>query len=91
MDRVATTTSFAASLCARGPRCRVRDHATPAWTQLHLSAAYALRLAQADGLAFVKLNNLGNRLAYNASTIATLRPLSPLPGRALLAGLRLSF
>ncbi|MFO1251767.1 MAG: TonB-dependent receptor [Inhella sp.] len=67
------------------------DRPTLAWTQLHLAASYALRLAGADGLAFIKLNNLGNQLAYNASTVGTLRPLTPLPGRAVMAGLRLSF
>ncbi|MFO1251835.1 MAG: TonB-dependent receptor [Inhella sp.] len=75
----------------RQDRVPTDDRPTPAWTQLHLAAAYTLRLAGADGLAFVKLNNAGNQLAYNASTVGTLRPLSPLPGRALMAGLRLSF
>ena len=29
--------------------------------------------------------------AYNAATIATVRPLSPLPGRSLAVGMRVSF
>ena len=33
----------------------------------------------------------GHELAYNASAIQTLRSLSPLPGRALLAGMRVAF
>lgn len=44
-----------------------------------------------DALWFARLDNVGNRLAYNASTIATLRGLVPLPGRSLSAGLRLRF
>jgi iron complex outermembrane receptor protein len=67
------------------------DTATPAWTMVNLSAAYRLRLGNSDALAFVKLNNVGNTLAYNASTIGTVRPLSPLAGRSLMAGLRVMF
>jgi iron complex outermembrane receptor protein len=67
------------------------DTATPAWTMVNLSAAYRLRLGNSDALAFVKLNNAGDRLAYNASTIGTVRPLSPLAGRSLMAGLRVMF
>ncbi|MED5621119.1 TonB-dependent receptor [Ideonella sp. BN130291] len=67
------------------------DTPTPAWTIVNLSAAYKLRLGETDALAFVKLNNVGNALAYNASTIGTVRPLSPLPGRGVMAGLRVSF
>ena len=33
----------------------------------------------------------GHELAYNASAIQTLRGLSPLPGQALLAGMRVAF
>ena len=67
------------------------DTATPAWTIVNLAASYKLRLGESDSLAFVKLNNVGNSLAYNASTIGTVRPLSPLPGRALMAGVRVDF
>jgi len=37
------------------------------------------------------LTNLGDRLAYNASSIDTIRGLSPLPGRAVKAGVRVNF
>ncbi|MEK8031323.1 TonB-dependent receptor [Ideonella sp. DXS29W] len=67
------------------------DTATPSWTIVNLAASYRIRLGERDGLLFAKVNNLTNELAYNASTIATVRPLSPLPGRALMAGLRVSF
>jgi iron complex outermembrane receptor protein len=67
------------------------DVATAGWTLVNLSASYALNLAERDALLFVKLQNVGNKLAYSAGTIGTVRALSPLPGRGLTAGLRLSF
>jgi len=67
------------------------DTTTPAWTMLNLSASYRVRLGQADGLVFAKLNNVTNELAYNATTIATVREIAPMPGRGVMAGLRLSF
>ncbi|HEV8691255.1 MAG TPA: TonB-dependent receptor [Ideonella sp.] len=67
------------------------DTPTPGWTIVNLSASYRVRLGDADGLLFAKLNNVTNELAYNASTIETVRPLAPLGGRAVMAGLRLSF
>ena len=67
------------------------DSATPAWTMLNLSTSYRVRLGQADGLLFAKLNNVTNELAYNATTIATVRELAPMPGRGLMAGLRVTF
>ncbi len=68
------------------------DVPTPGWTLVNLSASYALNLAgRGDALLFVKLQNAGNKLAYSANTIGTVRALAPLPGRGLTAGLRLSF
>jgi iron complex outermembrane receptor protein len=67
------------------------DTATPSWTLLNLSGNYKFKLGDSTALAFVRLNNATNKLAYNAATISTVRPLSPLPGRALMAGLRVVF
>ena len=67
------------------------DPSTPAYTLVNLSASWRLRLQGADGLLFLRVNNVGNELAYNATTIATVRPLAPLPGRGVMAGLRLNF
>ena len=39
--------------------------------------------------AFLRLDNITDRLAYNASAVATIRGLTPLAGRAVTAGLRL--
>ncbi len=67
------------------------DVPTAGYTMVNLSASYAVKLGGADGLLFAKLTNLGNELAYNAASIGTVRNLSPLPGRGLMAGLRLNF
>ncbi len=72
-------------------RIPATDVATAGWTLVNLSTSYALNLAEREALLFVKLQNVGNKLAYSASTIATVRALAPLPGRGLTAGLRLSF
>ena len=67
------------------------DVPTASYTLLNLSTSYALKLGGASGLLFAKLTNVGNRLAYNAGSISTVRNLSPLPGRGLMAGLRVNF
>jgi len=69
----------------------VDDPATPSYTIVNLSASYKFSVTGADGFVFLRLNNVSNELGYNASTIATVRPLAPLPGRGLMAGLRLNF
>ncbi|MBX3642884.1 MAG: TonB-dependent receptor [Rubrivivax sp.] len=66
------------------------DPATAGYTLVNLSASYRLRFSDVDGLAFVRVNNVGNELAYNATSMATVRPLAPLPGRGVMIGLRLS-
>jgi iron complex outermembrane receptor protein len=67
------------------------DMPTPSYTLINLSASYKLRMAGTEGFFFARLNNLTNELAYNATSIGTVRPLAPLPGRGLMVGLRLSF
>ena len=63
------------------------DAATPSSTLLNAWLSWTT----GEALWFARLENVGNRLAYSATTIATLRGLVPLPGRALSAGLRLRF
>jgi hypothetical protein len=59
---------------------------------IDLWASWQQRLgATADALWFVKLNNGGNALAYNASAPRTARALSPAGARALQAGVRIGF
>jgi iron complex outermembrane receptor protein len=78
---------------ARQDRVPVKDlgGATPAYTMLHAALSYSAKLPGATLLVFVKLNNIGNRLAYNASSIDTVRLLAPLPARGLKLGMQLSF
>lgn len=75
----------------RQDRVPALDSATPSYQILRLSLARQFKLAGSDALWYVKLDNVGNQLAYNATTIATLRELSPLPGRSLMTGLQLRF
>lgn len=65
--------------------------ATPAHTLVHAALSYTAQLPGATLLAFLKLNNIGDRLAYNASSIDTVRLLAPLPGRGIKAGVQLNF
>jgi iron complex outermembrane recepter protein len=59
------------------------DTATPGYTMLDLW----WRAEWPSGLAlFAKLNNATDESATNAAAVATVRGLSPLPGRALSAG-----
>ncbi|RZU02541.1 TonB-dependent receptor [Rivibacter subsaxonicus] len=76
---------------ARQSRVPSDDVATPSYTLLNLALSKSFGLGGAAGLAYLKLDNLTDELAFNASTIGTVRPLAPLGGRALSAGLRLSF
>ena len=66
------------------------DPATAGYTLVNLSASYRLRFSDVDGLVFLRVNNVGNELAYNATSMATVRPLAPLPGRGVMIGLRLN-
>ena len=72
---------------AEQDRVPATDTATPGWTMFDLWAAMALPLP-GEASAFVKLGNVTDRLGYNAASIATMRGLAPMPGRALSAGLR---
>ncbi|MEO7338902.1 MAG: TonB-dependent receptor [Caldimonas sp.] len=76
---------------ARQARVPGDDAPTGGYTLLNLSGSYRLRLGSTDAMLFAKLDNLGNRLAYNAVTISTVRGLAPLAGRSLSAGVRVSF
>ncbi len=68
------------------------DIATPGATVVDLWASWQQRLGTAaDALWYLKLSNLGDVLAYNASTLRNARELAPAGGRALQGGVRLSF
>jgi iron complex outermembrane receptor protein len=77
---------------ARKSRVPDTDVATPGWTTLDLWASWQQRLgAGSDALWTLKLTNLGDALATNASALRTARTVSPAGGRALQAGLRIGF
>ncbi|AKJ28149.1 iron complex outermembrane recepter protein [Caldimonas brevitalea] len=76
---------------ARQSRVPSDDVATDGYTLLNLSGTYRFKLGTSDALWFAKLNNVTDELGYNASSIRTVRELSPLPGRSLKVGLRVSF
>ncbi|MBL8519707.1 MAG: TonB-dependent receptor [Betaproteobacteria bacterium] len=65
--------------------------ATPSHTMLHAALSYKWASGGNAALFFLKANNLGDRVAFNASSIDTIRGLAPLPGRALKAGVQVSF
>ena len=72
-------------------RVPANDRPTAGASTLDLYASWQQRLAAADAVWTLKLSNLGQALAYNASALRTARELAPAGGRALWAGLRLAF
>ena len=76
---------------ARQGRVPDTDTPTDSYTLVNLSLSQRFSLDAADAIWFVKLTNLGDELAYSASSIQTIRGLSPLPGRALKVGMRVTF
>lgn len=78
-------------LAARQNRVPATDRATAGYGLVKLSVARQVRWGELDALWYLKLDNLGNQLAYSASSIATIRDLSPLPGRSVHTGLQVRF
>ncbi len=85
------TASVELDHAARQDRVPATDVATPGRSLLNLALSRRFTLGGSDALAFVKLANATDALAYNASTVPTVRDLAPLPGRSLKMGLRVSF
>ena len=65
--------------------------ATAAYTFINAAATYGFQLGRVSGTAFVRGTNLGDRKAFNAASIDTIRNLAPLPGRGIKAGVQLNF
>lgn len=63
---------------------------TPGYALLNASLTRLFAVSGHGGLWFVKLTNLNNQAAYNASSIDTLRNLAPLPGRGVAVGLQVT-
>ena len=76
---------------ARQERVPSYDTETAGHTLVHVALSRHFRIGGVDAYAFVKGTNLGDRLAYSATTLQTLRGLVPLAGRAWKAGLRVTF
>lgn len=76
---------------ARQDRVPGTDVATASYTIVNLTLTRRFEWNSSEGLWFVKLGNVGDELAYSASTQRTVRELSPLPGRSLKTGVRVAF
>jgi iron complex outermembrane receptor protein len=76
---------------ARQTRVAEFDTPTPGYGTVRLSLARQLRWGQTDALWYLKLDNLGNKLAYNATAVPTIRDLAPQPGRSAQTGLQVRF
>ncbi|RZL36719.1 MAG: TonB-dependent receptor [Rubrivivax sp.] len=76
---------------ARQTRVAAFDTPTPGYGTVRLSVARQLRWGQTDALWYLKLDNLGNKLAYNATAVPTIRDLSPQAGRSAQTGLQVRF
>jgi len=107
LPRIAPLRLTAASAYATGPwtlkaeveyaakqsRVPVNDLAgtTASYTLVTIAASYSMKFNNDTALFFLKANNLGDRKAFNASSIDTIRGLAPLPGRGIKAGVQISF
>ena len=76
---------------ARQTRVAEFDTPTPGYGTVRLSVARQLRWGQTDALWYLKLDNLGDKLAYNATAVPTIRGLAPQAGRSASTGLQLRF
>jgi iron complex outermembrane recepter protein len=74
---------------ARQSRVPSTDVPTPSAALLDASVSWRQRWDTLDALLFLRLDNLGDRLAFNAAALRTARELTPLPGRSATLGLRL--
>ena len=74
---------------ARQSRVPAGDTATPGYKLWSAWATWRLPVQGLEATAFLRLDNLTDRLATNATAVATIRGLTPLGGRAVTAGLRL--
>jgi len=76
---------------ARQTRVAEFDTPTAGYGTVRLSLARQLRWGQTDALWYLKLDNLGNKLAYNATAVPTIRSLAPQAGRSASTGLQIRF
>jgi len=82
---------FEVEYASRQDRVPATDTETASYTLINLALARRFSLLGSDALAFFKVNNLTDKLAYSATTVETIRGLVPLPGRGFKAGVRVNF
>ncbi|WP_238139411.1 TonB-dependent receptor [Roseateles aquatilis] len=76
---------------ARQDKVPALDTPTAGYGILRVNIARHFDLGGMDAMWYVKLDNLANKLAYSASSVQTIRELTPMPGRSLFAGLQVKF
>lgn len=76
---------------ARQDRVDAFDTPTAGYGTVNASLARQLKLGELDGLWYLRLTNLGNKLAYNATAVPTIRDLSPQAGRSVMTGVQVRF
>lgn len=69
------------------------QRATAGYTLWHAGMSYRSKVDRSTLIWYARLENIGNTLAYSASSILTqsVPGRAPLPGRSLRAGLQISF
>ena len=78
-------------LAARQNRAPATDTETAGYGIVNASLSRRFDFFGNDGFWFIKASNLGDKLAYSASTVQTIRGLVPLAGRSVKAGVRVMF
>jgi len=78
-------------LSARQNRVPSTDTATAGFGTVRALLSRQFRFGETDALWYLRLDNLGNKLAYSATSVATLRDLTPLPGRSISTGFQVRF
>jgi len=78
-------------LSARQNRVPSTDTPTAGFGTLRAHLSRQFRFGEADALWYLRLDNLANKLAYSATSVATLRDLTPLPGRSISTGFQVRF
>lgn len=76
---------------ARQTRVAQFDTPTAGYGTVRMSLARQLHWGTSDALWYLKLDNLADKLAYNATAVATIRGLAPQPGRSVQTGVQLRF
>lgn len=76
---------------ARQGRVPATDAPTAGYTRVDLLASSSFGPAGGGARWFIAGRNLGDKLAYNAVTVATIRGLSPMPARSVSGGVQWGF